>query len=76
MSPEASIKGREAARRAIQATADAAYADLAPMVAELRERGLSLREIADVLNADGHTTRRGKPWNPMQVGRVLERAGT
>ena len=26
------------------------------------------------LNADGHTTRRGRPWNPTQVKRVLDRA--
>jgi len=30
--------------------------------------------IADELNDQGHTTRRGKPWNPMQVSRVLKRA--
>jgi hypothetical protein len=34
--------------------------------------GLSLREIAARLNADGHTTRRGKLWNPVQVARVLK----
>jgi DNA-binding CsgD family transcriptional regulator len=45
-------------------------------VAELRSEGLSLRQIADRLNQDGHTTRRGKPWNQVQVKRVLERGGT
>ncbi len=43
---------------------------------ELRGAGLSLRAIADRLNDEGHTTRRGAAWNPMQVKRVLERAGT
>ena len=38
-------------------------------------RGLSLRDIASKLNAEGHTTRRGRPWNPVQVARVLKRAG-
>jgi hypothetical protein len=33
-----------------------------------------LQAIADTLNQKGHTTRRGKPWNPVQVARVLERA--
>jgi lambda repressor-like predicted transcriptional regulator len=53
--------------------ADKAYADLAPIVAELRAKGLSLRAIADRLNRDGHTTRRGKPWNATQIARVLAR---
>jgi DNA invertase Pin-like site-specific DNA recombinase len=64
----------EAARRAgevAQAAAEAAYADLVPLVAEMRAKGLSLRAIAGRLNDDGHTTRRGKKWNPVQVGRVL-----
>ncbi len=69
------MKGREAAARAIRAKATAAHADLAPMMAELRGEGLSLREIADVLNGEGHTTRQGAAWGPVQVARVLERAG-
>jgi hypothetical protein len=36
------------------AEAEAAYADLFPLVAELRAEGLSLRRIADRLNAEGH----------------------
>jgi Recombinase len=55
------------------AEAEAAYADLFPLVAELRAEGLSLRRIVDRLNAEGPTTRRGKPWNPVQVARVLAR---
>jgi DNA invertase Pin-like site-specific DNA recombinase len=52
-----------------------AYSDLLPIMTELRSQGKSLQEIADELNAQGHTTRRGKPWSAMQVARVLERAG-
>ncbi|HMB05415.1 MAG TPA: recombinase family protein [Isosphaeraceae bacterium] len=66
----------KAARRAGEVAkmrADKAYADLAPIVAELRAKGLSLRAIADRLNRDGHTTRRGKPWNATQIARVLAR---
>ncbi len=33
-----------------------------------------IRAIADALNEMGHTTRRGKPWNAMQVSRVLRQA--
>jgi Recombinase len=49
-----------------------AYADLAPIIAGMRADGLSLRQIAGWLNDEGHTTRQGKLWNPMQVQRVLE----
>ena len=78
-------KGREhlrqaAIRKAVQVAAevrvkdtDEAYRDLAPMMKELRDAGKPLRAIADELNAQGYETRRGKPWNPMQVRRVLQR---
>ena len=52
---------------------DEAYRDLAPLMKELRDAGKPLRAIADELNAQGYETRRGKPWNPMQVRRVLQR---
>jgi DNA invertase Pin-like site-specific DNA recombinase len=54
------------------ARAKDAYADLAPAIASMRAEGLSLRQIAGRLNAEGHTTRRGKRWNQVQVRRVLE----
>ena len=40
---------------------------------ELQAAGRSLAGIAADLNAEGHATRRGKPWNKTQVKRVLER---
>ncbi|WP_422927451.1 recombinase family protein [Singulisphaera sp. PoT] len=64
----------KAARRAgevAKANAEDAYADLAPKLAEMRTGGLSLRQIARRLNQEGHTTRRGKVWNAMQVRRVF-----
>ncbi len=67
-------KARAVATRVVSAKATEAYADLAPAVAELRGKGLSLAGIADELNTQGHTTRRGRPWNPVQVARVLQRA--
>ena len=63
-----------AARRAgevAKAGAIDAYADLAPAIASLRAKGLSLRQIAGRLSAEGHTTRRGKPWNQVQVRRII-----
>jgi len=68
-------KARTAAAKAHGAAFDESYADLYPVVTELRAKGQSLQAIADDLNDQGHTTRRGKPWNPMQVSRVLKRAG-
>lgn len=68
-------KGAKAAAIVHQRNADEAYHDVIEIMAALRDAGSSLREIADRLNVDGFTTRRGKPWNAMQVARVLERVG-
>jgi DNA invertase Pin-like site-specific DNA recombinase len=67
-------KGREVSAKVRSEAAQAAYVDLIPTMKNLRDAGKSLREIADALNTDGHSTRRGKPWNAVQVTRVLERA--
>jgi len=67
-------RAREAAAMAHREAFQGEYADLFPIVQELREAGRSLQEIADELNDMGHTTRRGQPWNRMQVSRVLKRA--
>jgi DNA invertase Pin-like site-specific DNA recombinase len=50
------------------------YIDLVPEIIEYRANGLSLRAIAAKLNDAGHTTRRGRPWNPVQVAAVLSRS--
>lgn len=57
----------------ISQKAKEAYAELLPIMTRMKAPGLSLPDIAEKLNAKGHTTRRGKPWNPMQVARVLGR---
>jgi DNA invertase Pin-like site-specific DNA recombinase len=67
-------KGAKAAAVVHRAAADEAYTDLLPMILELRGSGSTLQQIADSLNAEGHTTRRGKAWNHVQVKRVLERS--
>jgi DNA invertase Pin-like site-specific DNA recombinase len=67
--PEASRLGGEV----VKAYADAAYADIAAIVIELRRQGRSLAEVARQLTQDGYTTRRGLPWNKQQVKRVVER---
>jgi DNA invertase Pin-like site-specific DNA recombinase len=73
LTPEAIAKGRERSAQARAKAAEEAYTDLAPAMAKMKAEGLSLREIAGRLNDEGHTTRKGKPWNPVQVARVLER---
>jgi hypothetical protein len=62
------------AAKVVSEAAREAYADLAPIMKDWRAEGMALQAIADKLNAEGHTTRRGKPWNAVQVFRVLERA--
>lgn len=73
----ARLKGLEKARqRSIESrkrAAKEAYADLVPFLRQLRQDGFSYQKIADRLNRIGHTTRRGKAWNPMQVSNVLKR---
>ncbi len=81
-------KGREKARlagalkaskRAVEVRREAAqeaYTDIYPAIAQMHSDGLSLRKIAGRLNDMGHVTRRGKPWNPVQVSVVLNRGAT
>jgi len=46
-------------------------------VFELRDSmpGASLQRLADTLNAEGHTTKEGRQFYPMQVKRILDRRG-
>jgi Recombinase len=55
----------------VRAWAIDAYADLAPAIASMRTEGLSLRQIAERLDNEGHTTRKGKLWNQVQAKRLL-----
>jgi hypothetical protein len=66
-------KARTQSVQVITQKAREAYADLLPIMARMKAQRLSLRDIAEKLNAKGHTTRRGRPWNPVQVARVLKR---
>lgn len=62
--------GTEAAGRA----ADAFAAALAPLVAPMRQDGLSLRAIADALQGRGiRTARGGETWTPAAVRNILAR---
>jgi DNA invertase Pin-like site-specific DNA recombinase len=74
---EARLQGARAgavvAGRVLFQQAREAYADILPQMQKYRDQGLSLQHIADRLNDQGHTTRKGKSWNPVQVLRVLQR---
>lgn len=61
-----------AAGKANARLAREAYADLYPILSEMRREGKPLRAIAEWLNQSGHTTRRDRPWNATQVLRVLK----
>ena len=67
-------KGSAVAEEVRTDAADAAHAELYGRLRETRAEDHTLRQIADDLNSEGHTTRRGKPWNPTQVLRVLQRS--
>lgn len=69
----ARVKGAISAAASHSRNACEAYRDLADDITALRSNGKSLRQIAQELNRQGHTTRRGKSWNAMQVSRALSR---
>ena len=71
LGPQDSAKGPRAAAARRTARARDAYADLAPRSPGGGPRG-SRSESPARLDAAGHTTRSGKAWNPVQVGRVLK----
>ncbi len=74
LTPEARERGAKAGAAASRRAARDRYADLAPMIVDLRASGLSLRAIASRLTADGARTHQGRPWNAMQVRYVLANA--
>jgi DNA invertase Pin-like site-specific DNA recombinase len=43
-------------------------------IRDLRDRGASLREIAETLTAEGHATKRGGTWSAKVVRSVLQRS--
>ena len=45
------------------------------LVFSLKNQGCNLRQTADQLNAQGHTTKQGKKFTPTQIMRILKRQG-
>ena len=58
---------------AVQANAKRRAEKVSGIVLPLRKQGVTLRGIADTLNASGVPTARGGQWQASQVQRVLER---
>jgi DNA invertase Pin-like site-specific DNA recombinase len=67
--------GATGAERAIRykAEAKARAIELAPILRDLKQQGLSLRGIAAALTKRRVPTPRGGTWHPQLVARVLER---
>jgi DNA invertase Pin-like site-specific DNA recombinase len=73
LNAEAIEKGQKMGAAAARQAAKEAYEDIIGILQKRRAAGQTLQQIADHLNAEGHTTRRGRPWNPVQVLRLLGR---
>ena len=74
LTAEGMARGRLMGAKALRDRAVDAYADLVPIMKGWKAEGATLRAIADRLNADGHQTRTGGAWGPVQVMRALTRA--
>lgn len=70
---EGSVKGGIRAAEVHRENARDAYADVLPLIRELRKAGKSLRAIAKALNDQGIPTRRGRSWGASQVLNVINR---
>lgn len=66
-------RGLPKAHQAISQAAREAYSDLRPRIIELHEGGASLRQIAALLNGEGHRTRKGAEFTAVQVRNILVR---
>ena len=72
--PEARAKGQARSAKVNREKAIAEYADVLPIVQEMRKSDQTLAAIARHLNLDGYVTRTGAAWSAVQVMRVLQRA--
>jgi DNA invertase Pin-like site-specific DNA recombinase len=69
-------QARKAAAKAIGVNADRHAANVMPIIREIQRAGaMSLRAIAEALNARGVATARGGRWQAMTVSNLLARSG-
>ena len=73
LTAEARHKGQQAAKIAHVRRAREAYADLVPLMRQLREAGRSMRAIAAHLNEMGHRNQRKHAWTIANVRAVFIR---
>ncbi len=71
---EGTLKGAVAGGLKVAALARSEVSDILPLMVAWRAAGATLQGIADRLNREGHTTRTDRPWNKVQVKRVLDRS--
>jgi DNA invertase Pin-like site-specific DNA recombinase len=69
----AEVRGKGVATN--KAEADRFAANVLPIIEPMKAEGLSLRKIAETLNARRTPTARGGTWASTQVGDILRRAG-
>lgn len=74
LTPEARARGAERGAMVNASQAREAYAEIEPLARKMRDKGMTLLDIADELNASGFRTRQGKKFGAVQVKRVLDRA--
>ena len=73
LTSEEMVRGQKASAIARRERTKEAYADLVPVVTEMRARGLSIYAVCDALNAQGQRNQRGLPWQFSAIARFLRR---
>lgn len=73
---EALVRGRKRSAEVRRQNAAKSHAELCPLMIALRDEGLTLKQIAARLNADGFLTPTGKPWHEVYVCRFLKQCET
>jgi DNA invertase Pin-like site-specific DNA recombinase len=68
--------GREVLSKQNHARAVERAGQLAPVINQLRARGLTVEQITEVMNQRAIPTPRGKQWHPATVHRLIRRART
>lgn len=66
-------RGRQVSAMVRRQAANEVYADLLPIMQELRQQGLTFETIASRLTELGHVTRRGRTFGASQILRALKR---
>ncbi len=75
LTAESRQRGSSRGAEAVRAAAEEAYRELGPLLVQMRQSGLSFRDMAAFLNAAGHATRQGKPWSDATLFKVCRRLG-